>query len=219
MFFSPRPTSPLLVHNSLPSPPPLGPRRVSSRSRLHLPSNLNDPPIPPRLIGSPLLDKLTAPESGALTSNIQKQLWFDGDEFGTRAAATASQVQTPPPFTLSLPSPPSTPRSPRHRRTASMIDCRPPSKSRSRSPPPPSLLMVSIPPVPPIPSSAFNSPGAKRSVLRTPPATPRSRAMQIVIPDLDDPAPETRADRRARRASRTYPVTSPRRRTAGPEAH
>ncbi|KAH9943512.1 uncharacterized protein BXZ73DRAFT_97552 [Epithele typhae] len=182
MFFSPRPTSPLLVHNSLPSPPPLGPRRVSSRSRLHLPSNLNDPPIPPRLIGSPLLDKLTAPESGALTSNIQKQLWFDGDEFGTRAAATASQ-------------------------------------SRSRSPPPPSLLMVSIPPVPPIPSSAFNSPGAKRSVLRTPPATPRSRAMQIVIPDLDDPAPETRADRRARRASRTYPVTSPRRRTAGPEAH
>ncbi|CDO71298.1 hypothetical protein BN946_scf184908.g55 [Trametes cinnabarina] len=76
--------SPQLVPASLPSPPPFA-RRVSSRSRLHLPANLNEPPIPPRLVGSPLLEKLTNTQpSSTITPRAQQQLWFDGDEFGTR---------------------------------------------------------------------------------------------------------------------------------------
>ncbi|KAI1795159.1 hypothetical protein LXA43DRAFT_67064 [Ganoderma leucocontextum] len=185
LYPPPRMPSPQLVPAALPSPPAF-PRRVSSRSRLHLPPHLNDPPIPPRLVGSPLLEKLVHPDPATLTPKIQKQLWFDGDEFGTRRSTQLMQTEESDgfPFSRSSPSPPRSPSSRRfHRRTSSIA---PVARARSHSPPPPQQSSaVSIPPVPPIPSSAFNTPGAKRPVLRTPPpSTSRARPVQIIIPDL-----------------------------------
>ncbi|KAI0750763.1 hypothetical protein C8Q80DRAFT_1268083 [Daedaleopsis nitida] len=209
--------SPQLVPASLPSPPSF-PRRVSSRARLHLPSHPDQPPIPPRLVGSALLEKMTNPDPATLTPKIQKQLWFDGDEFGTRrtggeqsdddSASSASSEYT---------SAPSTPSSARrsHRRTSSIALAH---RARSHSPPPPQQLTLSVPPVPPIPSSAFSSPGAKRSVLRTPPPTPaRSRHPQIVIPDLTSYS--GCPSQALRLSSRTRTSASPRRRALGCESH
>ena len=84
------------------SPPPM-PRRISARNtRLQLPTRPEEPPIPPRLIGSPLLDKFNS----STTINTQpRALWIDGNEFGT-STPTASPVldkpkrsarQAPPP--------------------------------------------------------------------------------------------------------------------------
>ncbi|KAI0719633.1 hypothetical protein C8T65DRAFT_44477 [Cerioporus squamosus] len=194
----PRMPSPQLVPAPLPSPP-VFPRRISSRSRLHLPSHPGEPPIPPRLVGSPLLERLIHQDPATLTPKIQKQLWFDGDEFGTQSASPALS-------------------------DASTVTVA--SRARSHSPPPPQQLSASIPPVPPIPSSAFDSPGARRPVLRTPPATPgRSRPMQIIIPDLTN-SPSTTAGcpspalRHTPRTSRTSTSASPsRRRGLGTESH
>lgn len=223
----PRMPSPQLIPAPLPSPPAF-PRRISSRSRLQLPSHPNEPPIPPRLVGSPLLEKLTHPDPPTLTPKIQKQLWFDGDEFGTRRSGPAqTQDSTGSLSSASSASPPSTPRSASsrrsHRRTSSIALAH---RARSHSPPPPQQITLSIPPVPPIPSSAFSSPGARRSVVRTPPATPmRSRPMQILIPDLTAssnaisggcPSP---ALRHTSRNSRTSTSASPRRRGLGCESH
>ncbi|TBU63978.1 hypothetical protein BD310DRAFT_1035167 [Dichomitus squalens] len=179
----PRIPSPQLVPASLPSPPPF-PRRISSRSRLHLPLHPDQPPIPPRLVGSPLLDKLVHSDPATLTPKIQKQLWFDGDEFGTRRT-TPTQTDGSEGFPFIQPSPPSTPRSASHRRvhrrTSSTSLA---ARTRSRSPPPPQSVTVSIPPVPPIPSSIFDNSSVKRPVLRTPPPTPHgARPAQISIPD------------------------------------
>ncbi|KAI0832338.1 hypothetical protein BC628DRAFT_303426 [Trametes gibbosa] len=210
----PRMPSPQFV--PAPLPPPPFPRRVSSRSRLHLPATPDEPPIPPRLVGSPLLEKLTHKPS-TMSPKVHQHLWFDGDEFGTRTS-------TPPHYDSPLPSsasssPFSSPRAASssarrsHRRSPSVAYNR---RARSHSPPPPPLASAAPPPVPPIPSSAFDTPGTKRPVLRTPPATPlRARTAQITIPDLitsTGPAsalPYTRA-----------PSTiSPRRRGSGCESH
>ncbi|TFK92185.1 hypothetical protein K466DRAFT_595423 [Polyporus arcularius HHB13444] len=214
-------SSPQLIPAPLPSPPVFP--RMASRSRLHLPSHPGDPPIPPRLVGSVLLERLNRPDPVTLTPKIQKQLWFDGDEFGTqRASPVFSDESTGSPCS----SAPSTPRSASsrrsHRRTSSVsLACR----ARSHSPPPPEQLSVSIPPVPPIPSSAFDSPGAKRAALRTPPATPgRPRPMQIIMPDLTNasapggsPSPALRHTSRTS-TSRTSTSASPSRRR-GHESH
>ncbi|KAI9001091.1 hypothetical protein BD414DRAFT_473570 [Trametes punicea] len=208
----PRMPSPQLVPAPLPSPP-VFPRRVSSRSRLHLPSNLNEPPIPPRLVGSPLLEKLTHVQPSAMSPKVQQQLWFDGDEFGTRRTGPApadSPLGSPVPSSSS-----STPRSAAsrraHRRSPSIAYNR---RTRSRSPPPPPQSSAVPPPVPPIPSSAFDIPGVKRPVLRSPPATPpRTRPIQIIIPDLSASANSPSA---LPYASRTV---SPRRRGLGCESH
>ncbi|KAI0677164.1 hypothetical protein C8Q78DRAFT_1073895 [Trametes maxima] len=179
-------SSPQLVPAPLPSPPPF-PRRISSRQRLHLPPTLDEPPIPPRLVGSPLLEKLTHQPS-TISPKAQQQLWFDGDEFGTRRSGPAqndSPMASPLSSSSSSSSPPATPRTASsrraHRRSPSVAYNR---RTRSHSPPPPPQSSA-VPPVPPIPSSAFDSPGARRSVLRSPPTTPsRARAAQIIIPDL-----------------------------------
>ncbi|KAI0723218.1 hypothetical protein C8Q76DRAFT_388485 [Earliella scabrosa] len=219
----PRMPSPQLVPAPLPSPPPF-PRRISSRSRLQLPMHPSEPPIPPRLVGSALLEKLTHSDPATLTPKIQKQLWFDGDEFGTRRTSPA-QTEDPAGSPPSSASPPSTPRSASsrrsHRRTPSIAIAH---RARSHSPPPPQQLTVSIPPVPPIPSSAFSSPGAKRSVVRTPPTTPsRSRPMQIIIPDLTNASIQSgcppQALRHTSRTSRNSSSASPRRRALGCESH
>ncbi|RPD67255.1 hypothetical protein L226DRAFT_565991 [Lentinus tigrinus ALCF2SS1-7] len=217
----PRMPSPQLIPAPLPSPP-VFPRRVSSRSRLQLPLRPDEPPVPPRLVGSALLERLIHPDPATLTPKIQKQLWFDGDEFGTQRASPALSDDSTG-STSSCASTPSTPRSASsrrsHRRSPSVSLAH---RARSLSPPPPQQLSVSIPPVPPIPSSAFDSPGAKRSTLRTPPTTPgRSRPMQIIIPDLADstspgccPSPALRHTPRPSRTS-----ASPRRRGLGSESH
>ncbi|KAI0650354.1 hypothetical protein C8Q79DRAFT_380630 [Trametes meyenii] len=210
----PRMSSPQLVPAALPSPPPF-PRRISSRQRLHLPPTLDEPPIPPRLVGSPLLEKLTHQPS-TISPKVQQQLWFDGDEFGTRRTGPA-QTDSPMASPLSSnsssssSSPPATPRTTSsrraHRRSPSVAYNR---RTRSHSPPPPPPSSA-VPPVPPIPSSAFDSPGARRSVLRSPPTTPsRARAAaQIIIPDLGAASPSSAL---SPYASRTL---SPRRRGLG----
>ncbi|KAI0661065.1 hypothetical protein C8Q70DRAFT_1044329 [Cubamyces menziesii] len=208
----PRMPSPQLVPSPLPSPP-ICPRRVSSRSRLHLPQTLNEPPIPPRLVGSPLLEKLTHHHPSTMSSKAQQQLWFDGDEFGTRRsgpALTDSPLASP---SHSPSSSPATPRTSRraHRRSPSVAYSR---RTRSHSPPPPPQSSV-VPPVPPIPSSAFDTPGTRRPVLRTPPATPsRTRPAQIIIPDLS--ASTSSPSALPYSPSRTI---SPRRRGLGCESH
>ncbi|KAH9899951.1 hypothetical protein C8Q73DRAFT_340937 [Cubamyces lactineus] len=171
----PRMPSPQLVPSPLPSPPIFA-RRVSSRSRLHLPQTLNEPPIPPRLVGSPLLEKLTHHQPSTMSSKAQQQLWFDGDEFGTRRSGPACSDSPLASPSHSPSSSPTTPRASRraHRRSPSVAYSR---RTRSHSPPPPPQSSV-VPPVPPIPSSAFDTPGTRRPVLRTPPATPRAPSVR-----------------------------------------
>ncbi|KAI0638102.1 hypothetical protein C8Q77DRAFT_1153780 [Trametes polyzona] len=202
----PRMPSPQLVPAPLPSPPAF-PRRISSRSRLHLPSNLNEPPIPPRLVGSPLLEKLTHQQPCAISPKAQQQLWFDGDEFGTRRSGSSqSELLASPASSASPPSTPRTNSSRRsHRRSPSVAYNR---RTRSHSPPPPPQSTVVPPPVPPIPSSAFDSPGAKRPVLRTSMTPSRAPTTQIIIPDLVSASPPSALSY----ASRTI---SPRRRGLG----
>ncbi|OSX60308.1 hypothetical protein POSPLADRAFT_1058481 [Postia placenta MAD-698-R-SB12] len=168
----PRMHSPQPIQAPLPSPPIL-PRR-SSRNRLHLPAHPEDPPIPPRLIGSPLLKKMTVrpDEPHLLSTKAQSELWIDGDEFGTRRRQSASPMASPP-----LSTSPSSPRY-GHRRSSSIVGA---NRSRSHSPPPTPALASPPPPVPPIPSFALATPGAKRSVVRSPPA----HRTQIQIPNLD----------------------------------
>lgn len=76
----------LLPPPAMPSPPAL-PRRASARNtRLHL--RPEEPPIPPRLIGSPLLDKLLSPTASPASKQLAAQrvqeMWIDGDEFSVR---------------------------------------------------------------------------------------------------------------------------------------
>ncbi|KAI9066734.1 hypothetical protein FKP32DRAFT_1609817 [Trametes sanguinea] len=220
----PRMPSPQLVPAPLPSPPVFA-RRVSSRSRLHLPANLNEPPIPPRLVGSPLLEKLTSIQpSSTISPRVQQQLWFDGDEFGTRTTGPAQSASNSPlaspSASSSFSSPNGTPRSAAARRARR----RSPSvaynrRTRSHSPPPPPQSSAVPPPVPPIPSSAFDTPGAKRPVLRTPPATPsRARFGPIAIPDLgiSPGSPPPPSSVLPYGSARTI---SPRRRGLGCESH
>ncbi|KAI0353578.1 hypothetical protein OH77DRAFT_1406675 [Trametes cingulata] len=227
----PRMPSPQLVPAPLPSPPAF-PRRISSRSRLHLPAHLNEPPIPPRLVGSPLLEKLTHTAPASMSPKAQQQLWFDGDEFGTRTASQSSALKdagspmaSPASSSFSSSSSsssslssssPSTPRAGTsrraHRRSPSVAYSR---RTRSHSPPPPPQSSAIPPPVPPIPSSAFDIPGARRSVLRTPP--PRARPSQIIIPDL--PSSLSGSASPLSYAAGTARTMSPRRRGLGCESH
>ena len=74
----------LLASPAMPTPPSL-PRRTSAlNTRLHV--RPEEPPIPPRLIGSPLLEKLMSPQAanaGASPRSTQ-EMWIDGDEFSVR---------------------------------------------------------------------------------------------------------------------------------------
>ncbi|KAI0959517.1 hypothetical protein AcW1_004321 [Taiwanofungus camphoratus] len=159
----PRMPSPHLPPSPL-SSPPLIPRRTS-RNRLQLPPHPEEPPIPPRLVGSPLLEKFTSNsphEPHLLSQKAQSELWIDGDEFGTRNRELSGQ--NPIPSSSASPGSGSSPRR-SHRRSASLVP------HRARSPPPAPLSTSPPPPVPPIPSFALATPGTKRSVVYSQPAS------------------------------------------------
>ena len=74
-------------------PLPSLPRRTSSRgARLHLPQSQAEPPIPPRLVGSPLLNNLLSPGSKqtAQGDRAHQEAWLDGDEFSTHRTRLGS---------------------------------------------------------------------------------------------------------------------------------
>ncbi|EMD40794.1 hypothetical protein CERSUDRAFT_80447, partial [Gelatoporia subvermispora B] len=131
-----------------PQRPPLPHRH--SRNRLHLPAHPNEPPIPPRLIGSPLLQKLTS-DSPCTSPRAASEVWLDRDEFGTQRAHAQSRNPSSLAPSGSVPLPQSSSATPqqRHRRSGS-----PPPSSRQYAPPPP---------VPPVPSTPTACPGAKRA--------------------------------------------------------
>lgn len=191
-------SSPQHIPTPLPTPPVL-PRRRSSRSRLHLPSNPAEPPIPPRLIGSPLLRITGAPQSQQpcyFSAKAQSELWLDGDEFGINRKETAHLQDIVPP-------PPSSPLS-----SGSTINQRRTSTKctrRSSSPPPTPKLSSPPPPVPPIPASAFASPGSKRSAVRS---TKGKTSSHLSIPELVLPsAPPASVDYPQRCVPTTHGVT------------
>ncbi|KAI0732999.1 hypothetical protein C8Q72DRAFT_881921 [Fomitopsis betulina] len=176
----PRMPSPQYMPSPLPSPPPGLPRRTS-RNRLQLPAHPEEPPIPPRLIGSPLLRRMTVrPDQPHLLSyKAQSELWIDGDEFGTRRTESAQTLSASSSSSTS----PSSPKRPGHRRMPSITIS--PPRMRSRSPPPSPMPNLPPPPVPPIPSFALATPGAKRATLRS----PHMGYSQVHIPDIDHSSP------------------------------
>ncbi|KAI0092713.1 hypothetical protein BDY19DRAFT_990410 [Irpex rosettiformis] len=123
------------------SPPPM-PRRISARNtRLQLPTRPEEPPIPPRLIGSPLLDKINSNPSPSIQP---RALWIDGNEFGMSSSTpTASPVldkpkrsarQAPPPEPRYTSPPPPLPPYPSsrhstHGKSAHLSDLLPSSQS------------------------------------------------------------------------------------------
>ncbi|KAK7695935.1 hypothetical protein QCA50_000574 [Cerrena zonata] len=163
--------SPQLVPTPLPTPPIL-PRRRSSRSRLHLPANPAEPPIPPRLIGSPLLRITNSPQSQPcyFTAKAQSELWLDGDEFGINRKENAHLQDIAPP-------PPASPLTPTGNQKRTFTK---PTR-RSGSPPPTPKLSSPPPPVPPIPASAFASSGSKRSAVCS---TSGNASSHLSIPEL-----------------------------------
>ncbi|KAI0036803.1 hypothetical protein K488DRAFT_81792 [Vararia minispora EC-137] len=150
--FPPREPSPEPVFTPLPSP---ALRLQRSRQRLRLPMATPDsPPIPPTLIGSPLLDKC-APRKR--TSSLNPDFCPDAHEFGAQR-----------PERLSPPSQSGHRRTPAiHRRTSS-ISISPSSttriNARARSPPPTPRRPSIAPPVPPIPD--FVRTGASKAALK-----------------------------------------------------
>ncbi|PSS35453.1 hypothetical protein PHLCEN_2v1608 [Hermanssonia centrifuga] len=92
-------------------PPPFARRQSSRNTRLHLPQRQEDPPIPPRLVGSPLLNNLISSNKPIVRNDRvqQPEVWIDGDEFGThrsrsnpsgadvRRSAQSAGTSIPPP--------------------------------------------------------------------------------------------------------------------------
>ncbi|KAA1466349.1 hypothetical protein DENSPDRAFT_876443 [Dentipellis sp. KUC8613] len=154
----PRVPSPQLLPTPLPSPPPL--RSQRSRQRLGLDASPKTPPIPPTLIGSPLLKKgIFAPRARTPSGQLNIDLWLDGDEFGARKERKSAPTTPATPGRQHIPS------KGRHRRSESISlspsHRSPPSpymrsRSRSRSPPP-TPRREPPPPVPPIPSFFLNA--------------------------------------------------------------
>ena len=88
--------------HTMPTPPALPPRASAPNTRLHL--RPEEPPIPPRLIGSPLLDKLLSPGASPASKGLRAQdMWIDGDEFGTASKQGAAAA---PRYTSAAPVPP-----------------------------------------------------------------------------------------------------------------
>lgn len=116
------------LHMPLPSPPAFQHR--TSRRRLHLPTHPHEPPVPPRLVGSELLRKVTHPEPH---HQNYSEVWLDGDEFGTRRASSQSPMSSPA-LTVSSLSPGTPPTSIRGSRRMQSVTL--PKRARSHSPPP-----------------------------------------------------------------------------------
>lgn len=152
--------SPQLVPTPLPSPPPL--HRKPSPSRLTIPAN-HSPPIPPRLIGSPLLQKtLNASKShDRLNRKAKEGLFGQDDEFGARRRALTKRSNS------SLSSLPTLSPSPTRTTRRS-----PSQSSRCRSPPPSFVVASPPPPVPPIPAFMLTPTDKKSSLQSFPKRTP-----------------------------------------------
>ncbi|KAJ3489702.1 hypothetical protein NLI96_g1937 [Meripilus lineatus] len=175
----PRMPSPQPVHNPL--PPPF-PRRVSSRSRLQLPLHPEEPPIPPSLIGSPILQRFTSnsrTQPQYISEKAQSELWLDGDEFGAKRKETAHLQALVPPSPLLVPSTPQSSKRISRRHSPPLSSSR---RNRSRSPPPTPRQCTPPPPVPPVTSNAFATPGSKKAIIHTPSA--RKSSIQGSIPEL-----------------------------------
>ncbi|KAI0322471.1 hypothetical protein OF83DRAFT_1167523 [Amylostereum chailletii] len=177
-----RAESPIIM-NPLPSP-----HLRSQRSRqrlLKLPMPVPDsPPVPPTLVGSPLLDKFGAPRKR--TQSLKPaSLWADGDDFGARREKSTS---LPPPS----PSPSDTERRRTrslHRRTSSIsisASSSPRRNARARSPPPSPDPTSVPPPVPPLPDFVMSS-CAHKSMLQ--PRSLNGPVPRIFIPDLGSSDP------------------------------
>ncbi|KAG2367268.1 hypothetical protein BDR07DRAFT_1393556 [Suillus spraguei] len=144
--------SPELVPTPLPSPPP-----IHRSSRLTVLPN-NSPPIPPRLIGSPLLQNtLNASRShDRLDRRAKEGLFGEDDEFGARKRALGKRSNS---SISSLPILSPTPtRNTRRSFTR--------STTRYRSPPPSPSLASPPPPVPPIPAFML-APTDRKSVVHS----------------------------------------------------
>ncbi|KAG2042313.1 hypothetical protein BDR03DRAFT_945025 [Suillus americanus] len=158
--------SPELVPTPLPSPPP-----IHRNSRLTVPAN-NSPPIPPRLIGSPLLQNtLNASRShDRLNRKAKEGLFGEDDEFGARKRALGKRSNS------SLSSLPILSPSPTRitRRGLS---------TRYRSPPPSPSIASPPPPVPPIPAFMLTSTD-KKSVVQSIPNKRATAPAQHALFDL-----------------------------------
>jgi hypothetical protein len=169
--------SPQHVPTPQPTPPPL--YRKPSPSRLTVPANYS-PPIPPRLIGSPLLQKtLNASRShDRLDRKAKEGLFGEDDEFGARRRALGrksnSSISSIP--TLS-PSPTRTTRR------------SPTQSSRCRSPPPSPMVASPPPPVPPIPAFML-TPTDKKSSLQSLPKRVSAPSHHTILDLYIDCTPE-----------------------------
>jgi hypothetical protein len=176
--------SPQLLPTSLPSPPTPTLHSKSSRRRLRLQSQPASPPIPPRLIGSPLLEKPsnTRRSHDRIDDQAKAALWVDGDEFGsTRSEEEQKSARSiAPPLSL--------PPSKRARRVI-------PIHTSYISPPPSPQLCSPAPPVPPIPAFALSA-SDKKPVLHTPPPLPTWPSK--IIPEFTPTCAERTAMRRNR---------------------
>lgn len=164
--------SPQLVPTPLPSPPP-----IHRNSRLTVPNN--SPPIPPRLIGSPLLkNTLNASRShDRLDRKAKEGLFGEDDDFGARKRALGRRSNS---SITSLPI-----LSPSPTRTSRRGFGQ--SSTRCRSPPPSPSISSPPPPVPPIPAFML-APTDKKSVVRSIPnqraTAPAHHALFDLSPSL-----------------------------------
>ncbi|KAG1833384.1 hypothetical protein EV424DRAFT_1365118 [Suillus variegatus] len=163
--------SPELVPTPLPSPPPI--HRIS---RLTIPAN-NSPPIPPRLIGSPLLQNtLNASRSyDRLDRKAKEGLFGEDDDFGARKRALGRRSNS------SISSLPISSNSPSPTRTTRRSFGH--SSTRYRSPPPSPTIASPPPPVPPIPAFML-SPTDKRSIVRSIPDKRATAPAHLPVFDL-----------------------------------
>lgn len=154
--------SPQLLPTPLPSPPTFSARLP--RRRLHILSQPSSPaPIPPRLIGSPLLNKTlnTSRSYERIDEKAKATLWVDGDEFGSNRSESdrikgKDKEQRNP---YASPSFPPNKRATRRPSPIHIIYHSPPPSPSITSPPPP---------VPPIPAFLLSH-EHKKPILHTPP--------------------------------------------------
>ncbi|KAG1866496.1 hypothetical protein DFJ58DRAFT_769437 [Suillus subalutaceus] len=173
--------SPELVPTPLPSPPPI----LHRSSRLTVPAN-NSPPIPPRLIGSPLLQNtLNASRShDRLNRKAKEGLFGEDDEFGARKRALGKRSNS------SISSLPILSTSPTRIARRALGQ----SSTRYRSPPPSPTIASPPPPVPPIPAFML-TPTDKKSVVQSLPSkratAPAQHALFDLPPSLSRPRCES----------------------------
>jgi len=192
----PRMPSPDIIPEPLSSPPIHSRSRTTSRRCLRLPLQSQTAPIPPCLIGSPLLDKtlLSTRSCDHLREKANPGQWADGEAFGPRGTLNVSPPTTP--RSLPLPSPTDGSSNFRrgHRRTLSFA-------IPYRSPPPSPTIASRPPPVPPIPAFVL-SPTDKKPILHTQP----TRLIPIYLPEPEAISPISEVSISPRKQNRSIPA-------------